>query len=155
VQKQVPGLRVRIRGKRRCVPQTRKRLRALRRQAGSLAAYRRLSRKRRCTAYKPHRVDPPDGHAGAEHDLLQRSHRGTPPPPRPLPRAARDHRQRGERLADRADPLPRAPQAPLGLKAAGLHDVPVPQKHFGGPRTSAGDLQVFAAEVVGEGDPTA
>jgi hypothetical protein len=72
VQKQVPGLRVRIRGKRRCVPQTRKRLRALRRQAGSLAAYRRLSRKRRCTAYKPHRVDPPDGHAGAEHDLLQR-----------------------------------------------------------------------------------
>jgi hypothetical protein len=44
VQKQVKGLKVRIRGKRRCVPQTRKRLRALRRQAGSLAAFRRLVR---------------------------------------------------------------------------------------------------------------
>jgi hypothetical protein len=52
VQKQVRGLKVRVRGKRRCVPQTRKRLRALRRQAGSRAAYRRLLRKRRCTAYK-------------------------------------------------------------------------------------------------------
>jgi hypothetical protein len=52
VQKQVKGLKVRVRGKRRCVPQTRKRLRTLRRQAGSLAAYRRLLRKRRCTAYK-------------------------------------------------------------------------------------------------------
>jgi hypothetical protein len=52
VQKQVKGLKVRIRGKRRCVPQTRKRLRALRRQAGSLAEFRRLLRKRRCTAYK-------------------------------------------------------------------------------------------------------
>jgi hypothetical protein len=52
VQKQVPGLKVRIRGGRRCVPATRKRLRALRRQAGSLAAYRRLLRRRRCTAYK-------------------------------------------------------------------------------------------------------
>ena len=52
VQKQVKGLKVRVRGKRRCVPQTRKRLRKLRRQAGSLAAYRRLLRKRRCTAYK-------------------------------------------------------------------------------------------------------
>jgi hypothetical protein len=52
VQKQVKGLKVRVRGKRRCVPQTRKRLRALRRQAGSRAAFRRLLRKRRCTAYK-------------------------------------------------------------------------------------------------------
>ncbi len=52
VQKQVKGLKVRIRGKRRCVPQTRKRLRALRRQAGSLAEFRRLLRKRRCRAYK-------------------------------------------------------------------------------------------------------
>jgi hypothetical protein len=43
---------VRVRGKRRCVPQTRKRLRALRRRAGSDAAFRRLLRKRRCTAYK-------------------------------------------------------------------------------------------------------
>jgi hypothetical protein len=34
------------------VPQTKKRLRALRRQAGSLAAFRRLVRKRRCKAYK-------------------------------------------------------------------------------------------------------
>jgi hypothetical protein len=52
VQKQVKGLKVRIRGKRRCVPLTKKRLRALRRQAGSLAEFRRLLRKRRCTAYK-------------------------------------------------------------------------------------------------------
>jgi hypothetical protein len=52
VQKQVPGLKMRIRGRLRCVPQTRKRLRALRRQAGSATAFRRLLRKRRCTAYK-------------------------------------------------------------------------------------------------------
>jgi hypothetical protein len=52
VQKQVKGLKVRIRGRLRCVPQTRKRLRALRRQAGSLAAFRRMLRRRRCTAYK-------------------------------------------------------------------------------------------------------
>jgi hypothetical protein len=52
VEKQVPGLRMRIRGRLRCVPQTRKRLRALRRQAGSPAAFRRLLRKRRCKAYK-------------------------------------------------------------------------------------------------------
>ena len=52
VQKQVKGLKVRVRGKRKCVPQTRKRLRALRRQAGSAAAFRRLLRKRRCKAYK-------------------------------------------------------------------------------------------------------
>ncbi len=52
VQKQVPGLRMRIRGRMRCVPQTRRRLRALRRQAGSDAAFRRLVRRRRCTAYK-------------------------------------------------------------------------------------------------------
>ena len=52
VQKQVPGLRMRIRGRLRCVPQTRRRLRALRLQAGSDAAFRRLVRRRRCTAYK-------------------------------------------------------------------------------------------------------
>jgi hypothetical protein len=52
VQKQVPGLRMRIRGRLRCVPQTRRRLRALRRLAGSDAAFRRLVRRRRCTAYK-------------------------------------------------------------------------------------------------------
>jgi hypothetical protein len=52
VQKQVKGLKVKVRGKRRCVPQTRKRLRALRRQAGSAAAFRRLLRQRRCKAYK-------------------------------------------------------------------------------------------------------
>ena len=52
VQKQVPGLRMRIRGRLRCVPQTRRRLRALRRQADSLAEFRRLVRKRRCKAYK-------------------------------------------------------------------------------------------------------
>jgi hypothetical protein len=52
VQKQVPGLRMRIRGRLRCVPQTRKRLRKLRRQTDSLAEFRRLLRKRRCKAYK-------------------------------------------------------------------------------------------------------
>ena len=52
VQKRVPGLKVRIRGRRRCVPQTPRRLRALRRRAGSRAAYRRLLRQRRCTAYR-------------------------------------------------------------------------------------------------------
>jgi hypothetical protein len=52
VQKQVPGLKMRIRGRLRCVPQTRKRLRALRKIAGSDAAFRRLLRRRRCTAYK-------------------------------------------------------------------------------------------------------
>ena len=52
VQKQVPGLKMRIRGRVRCVPQTRKRLRKLRRQADSLAEFRRLLRKRRCKAYK-------------------------------------------------------------------------------------------------------
>ena len=52
VQKQVPGLKMRIRGRLRCVPQTRKRLRTLRRLAGSDAAFRRLLRRRRCTAYK-------------------------------------------------------------------------------------------------------
>jgi hypothetical protein len=52
VQKQVKGLKVKVRGKRRCVPQTRKRLRALRRSAGSATAFRRLLRQRRCKAYK-------------------------------------------------------------------------------------------------------
>ena len=52
VQKQVPGLKVRVRGRTRCLPRTRRRLRALRRQAGSRAEFRRLLRRRRCTAYK-------------------------------------------------------------------------------------------------------
>jgi hypothetical protein len=52
VQKQVPGLKVRQRGRTRCVPATRRRLRALRRRAGSQAAFRRLLRQRRCKAYK-------------------------------------------------------------------------------------------------------
>jgi hypothetical protein len=54
VQKQVKGLKVRVRGstRRKCVPQTRRRLRALRRSAGSDAAFRRLLRQRRCRAYK-------------------------------------------------------------------------------------------------------
>ena len=52
VQKQVKGLKVKVRGKRKCVPQTKKRLRALRRRAGSPAAFRRLLRKRRCKAWK-------------------------------------------------------------------------------------------------------
>lgn len=52
VQKQVPGLKVRRRGRTRCVPATRARLRALRRRAGSQAAFRRLLRQRRCRAYK-------------------------------------------------------------------------------------------------------
>ena len=52
VQKQVKGVKVKVRDKRKCLPQTKKRLRALRRRAGSPAAYRRLLRKLRCTAYK-------------------------------------------------------------------------------------------------------
>ena len=52
IQKRVKGMRVRIRGRRRCVPQTRARLRALRRSAGSDAAFRRRLRRSRCTAYK-------------------------------------------------------------------------------------------------------
>jgi hypothetical protein len=51
IQKRVKGLKVRIRGRRRCVPRTRSRLRALRRSAGSDAAFRRLLRQRRCRAY--------------------------------------------------------------------------------------------------------
>jgi hypothetical protein len=50
--KRVKGLKVRQRGRRRCVPQTRARLRKLRRSAGSRAAYRRLLRQRRCKAWK-------------------------------------------------------------------------------------------------------
>jgi hypothetical protein len=50
--KRVKGLKVRRRGRRRCVPQTRARLRQLRRSAGSRAAYRRLLRQRRCKAWK-------------------------------------------------------------------------------------------------------
>jgi hypothetical protein len=50
--KRVKGLKVRQRGRRRCVPQTKARLRRLRRSAGSPAAYRRLLRQRRCKAWK-------------------------------------------------------------------------------------------------------
>jgi hypothetical protein len=50
--KRVKGLKVRQRGRRRCLPQTRARLRRLRRSAGSRAAYRRLLRQRRCKAWK-------------------------------------------------------------------------------------------------------
>jgi hypothetical protein len=50
--KRVKGLKVRQRGRRRCVPRTKRRLRALRRSAGSPATYRRLLRARRCKAWK-------------------------------------------------------------------------------------------------------
>jgi hypothetical protein len=50
--KRVKGLKVRQRGRRRCVPQTRARLRRLRRSAGSRRAYRRLLRRRSCKAWK-------------------------------------------------------------------------------------------------------
>jgi hypothetical protein len=50
--KRVKGLKIRQRGRRRCVPQTRARLRRLRRSAGSRAAYRRLLRQRSCRAWK-------------------------------------------------------------------------------------------------------
>ncbi len=50
--KRVKGLKVRQRGRRRCVPQTRARLSRLRRSASSRAAYRRLLRQRRCRAWK-------------------------------------------------------------------------------------------------------
>ena len=50
--KRVKGLKVRQRGRRRCVPQTRQRLRRLRRAAGSRRAYRRLLRRRSCKAWK-------------------------------------------------------------------------------------------------------
>ncbi len=52
VHKQVKGLKVRQRGRRRCLPATPRRLRALRRRAGSRRAYLRLRRQRRCKAYK-------------------------------------------------------------------------------------------------------
>jgi hypothetical protein len=50
--KRVKGLKVRQRGRRRCVPQTRRRLRQLRRRAGSRAEFRRLVRRRRCRTWK-------------------------------------------------------------------------------------------------------
>jgi hypothetical protein len=50
--KRVKGLKVRQRGRRRCVPRTRSRLHRLRRSAGSRAAYRRLLRQRRCKTWK-------------------------------------------------------------------------------------------------------
>jgi hypothetical protein len=50
--KRVKGLKIRQRGRRRCVPQTRQRLRRLRRAAGSRREYRRLLRRRSCKAWK-------------------------------------------------------------------------------------------------------
>jgi hypothetical protein len=50
--KRVKGLKVRQRGRRRCVPQTRQRRRRLRRAAGSRREYRRLLRRRSCKAWK-------------------------------------------------------------------------------------------------------
>jgi hypothetical protein len=50
--KRVKGLKVRQRGRRRCVPRTRARLRRLRRSADSRAEFRRLVRRRRCKAWK-------------------------------------------------------------------------------------------------------
>jgi hypothetical protein len=50
--KRVKGLKVRQRGRRRCVPRTRARLRRLRRSSGSPAAYRRALRRRRCKTWK-------------------------------------------------------------------------------------------------------
>jgi hypothetical protein len=50
--KRVKGLRVRQRGRRRCVPQTRRRLRGLRRRADSRAEFRRLLRRSRCKTWK-------------------------------------------------------------------------------------------------------
>jgi hypothetical protein len=50
--KRVKGLKVRQRGRRRCVPRTRARLRRLRRSAGSRAEYRQLVHRRRCKTWK-------------------------------------------------------------------------------------------------------
>jgi hypothetical protein len=50
--KRVKGLKVRQRGRRRCVPRTRARLRRLRRRADSRAEFRRMVRRRRCKAWK-------------------------------------------------------------------------------------------------------
>jgi hypothetical protein len=51
-RKRVKGLKAKVKGKRRCVPQTKRRLRKLRRSAGSPRAYRKLLRKRRCKTWK-------------------------------------------------------------------------------------------------------
>jgi hypothetical protein len=50
--KRVKGLKIRQRGRRRCVPRTRARLRRLRRSADSRAEFRRLVRRRRCKTWK-------------------------------------------------------------------------------------------------------
>lgn len=52
VQKRVKGLKVKLKGKRRCVPQTKKRLRKIKKAAGSPQALRKALRKRRCKAWK-------------------------------------------------------------------------------------------------------
>jgi len=51
-RKRVKGLKIRQRGRRRCVPQTRRRLNRLRRSAGSREAFRRAVRRRRCKTWK-------------------------------------------------------------------------------------------------------
>jgi len=53
IEKQFKGLKGKKRkGKRACLPRTKKRLRALRKQAGTPRAYRKLLKKRSCRAYK-------------------------------------------------------------------------------------------------------
>jgi hypothetical protein len=52
IEKQFKGLKGKRKGKRVCLPQTKKRLRALRRQAATPRAYRALLRKRTCRAYR-------------------------------------------------------------------------------------------------------
>jgi hypothetical protein len=52
IEKQFKGLKTKRKGKRICLPQTKKRLRALRRQAATPRAYRKLLRQRTCRAYR-------------------------------------------------------------------------------------------------------
>jgi hypothetical protein len=51
IEKQFKGLKAKRRGKGVCLPRTKKRLRALRRKAGTPRAYRKLLKKRTCRAY--------------------------------------------------------------------------------------------------------
>jgi hypothetical protein len=53
VEKRAKGLKVKLKGKRRCVPQTKKRLRKLKKAAGSPKGFRRALRRKRCKAWKP------------------------------------------------------------------------------------------------------
>jgi hypothetical protein len=52
IEKQFKGLKAKRKGKRVCLPQNKKRLRALRRQAGSPRAYRKLRKQRTCRAFR-------------------------------------------------------------------------------------------------------